>query len=45
MEHYDLNLLKILAIIIIKFKIYFLKTIWLRMYWVHLGVPHVTLIS
>ena len=44
MEHYDLDLFKIFVIIIIKFKIYF-EYIWLRMYWVHLGVLDVTLIS
>ena len=40
MEHYDLNVFKIFVIIK-----YILNTICLRMYWVHLGVPDMTLIS
>ena len=43
MEQNDLNLFKIF-IIIIKLKIYF-KYHLVKMYWVHLGVLDVTLIS
>ena len=43
MEQNDLNLFKIF-IIIIKLKI-ILNTIWPRVYWVHLGIPDMTLIN
>ena len=43
MEQNDLNLFKIF-VIIIKLKIYFEYHL-ARMYWVHLGIPDMTLIS
>ena len=43
MEHYDLDLFNnFVGLLNLK---YILNTIWLRMYWVHLGVPDMTLIS
>ena len=44
MEQNDLNLFKIFIIIIKNLK-FISNTIWPRLYWVHLGVPDVTLIN